>query len=126
MMNRTRIAPPPKRIAPVPEAAEKPRAKKKRRRRKKRASFFSSEARFATNAIKAIAVTTAIFIAAQYVSFLITGQEQAVLIEWYFNAVVIECGAMMAKRIVEVIGEKIVKKLGLRPQSEEIDESEEG
>ena len=47
---------------------------------------------------------------AQYVSFLITRQEQTVLIEWYFRAVVIECGAMMMKRLAEVIVGRIKKK----------------
>ncbi len=49
-------------------------------------------------------------IAAEYISFLITQTEQTVLIEWYFRAVVIECGAMMAKRISEVIVGRIKKK----------------
>ena len=50
------------------------------------------------------------FIVAQYVSFLVTRQEQTVLIEWYFRAVVIECGAMMMKRLAEVIVGRIKKK----------------
>lgn len=50
------------------------------------------------------------FIVAQYVSFLITRQEQTVLIEWYFRAVVIECGVMMMKRLAEVIVGRIKKK----------------
>lgn len=66
--------------------------------------------RFATKAVIVIAITTAAFIVAQYVSFLITRQEQTVLIEWYFRAVVIECGAMMMKRLAEVIVGRIKKK----------------
>ena len=61
--------------------------------------FFKADERFATKAVIVIAITTAAFIVAQYVSFLITRQEQTVLIEWYFRAVVIECGAMMMKRL---------------------------
>ena len=57
-----------------------------------------------------IAITTAAFIVAQYISFLITQVEQTVLIEWYFRAVVIECGAMMMKRIAEVVVGRIKKK----------------
>lgn len=72
--------------------------------------FFKADERFATKAVIVIAVTTAVFIVAQYVSFLITQQEQTVLIEWYFRAVVIECGAMMLKRIAEVIVGRIKKK----------------
>lgn len=72
--------------------------------------FFKADERFATKAVVVIAVTTAAFIVAQYVSFLITQQEQTVLIEWYFRAVVIECGAMMLKRIAEVIVGRIKKK----------------
>ena len=45
-----------------------------------------------------------------HVSFLITQVEQTVLIEWYFRAVVIECGAMMMKRIAEVVVGRIKKK----------------
>ena len=57
--------------------------------------FFKADERFATKAVIVIAITTAAFIVAQYASFLITRQEQTVLIEWYFRAVVIECGVMM-------------------------------
>lgn len=71
--------------------------------------FFKADERFATKAVIVIAITTAAFIVAQYVSFLITRQEQTVLIEWYFRAVVIECGAMM-KRLAEVIIGRIKKK----------------
>lgn len=69
-----------------------------------------ADERFATKAVIVIAITTAAFIVAQYVSFLITRQEQTVLIEWYFRAVVIECGAMMMKRLAEVIVGRIKKK----------------
>lgn len=72
--------------------------------------FFKADERFATKAVIVIAITTAAFIVAQYVSFLITRQEQTVLIEWYFRAVVIECGAMMMKRLTEVIVGRIKKK----------------
>ena len=68
--------------------------------------FFKADERF----VIVIAITTAAFIVAQYVSFLITRQEQTVLIEWYFRAVVIECGAMMMKRLAEVIVGRIKKK----------------
>jgi hypothetical protein len=46
----------------------------------------------------------------QYVSFLITQIEQTALIEYYFTAVVIECGAMMLKRVVEVAVARIKRK----------------
>ena len=69
--------------------------------------FFKADERFATKAVIVIAITTAAFIVAQYVSFLITRQ---VLIEWYFRAVVIECGVMMMKRLAEVIVGRIKKK----------------
>lgn len=72
--------------------------------------FFKADERFATKAVIVIAITTAAFIVAQYVSFLITRQEQTVLIEWYFRAVVIECSAMMMKRLAEVIVGRIKKK----------------
>ena len=61
--------------------------------------FFKADERFATKAVIVIAITTAAFIVAQYV-----------LIEWYFRAVVIECGAMMMKRLAEVIVGRIKKK----------------
>ena len=71
---------------------------------------FLVDERFATRFIVAIGITTLIFIAAQYVSFLVTRTEQTVLIEWYFRAVVIECGVMMMKRLAEVIVGRIKKK----------------
>ncbi len=83
---------------------------KRGKRVKKRASFFSADARFATKAIIVIAITTAVFIVAQYVSFLITGMEQTSLIDNYFNAVVFECGALMVKRVSEVIVGRAKKK----------------
>ena len=76
----------------------------KRLRRGKRQKKFLADERFATKVIVAIGITTAIFIAAQYVSFLITGIEQTTLITYYFTAVVIECGALMLKRVSEIIG----------------------
>lgn len=78
-------------------------------RRAKRKTFLVDE-RFATKAVVIIGVTTAIFIIMQYISFLITQQEQTALIEYYFTAVVIECGAMMLKRVAEVIVARIKKK----------------
>ena len=74
------------------------------------APLLQADERFATKAVIVIAITTAAFIVAQYVSFLVTRQEQTVLIEWYFRAVVIECGAMMMKRLAEVIVGRIKKK----------------
>lgn len=73
---------------------------------------------FATRALLVIAITTAIFTAAQYVSFLITRQEQTVLIQYYFTVVGIECGGMLLKRIMEVITARIRKKEKLNPPPE--------
>lgn len=86
----------------------------------KRFSVFKDGERFATKALAAIAVTTVIFIAAQYVSFLITRVEQTALIEYYFNAVVIECGALMLKRVTEVIVGKVKKKENIKTESEDM------
>jgi len=66
-----------------------------------------------------IGITTALFIIAQYISFLITGMEQTTLIEQYFGAVVIECGALMLKRVAEVITARIKKKEQLNTEDEE-------
>lgn len=85
-----------------------------------RFSVFKDGERFATKALFAIAITTVIFIAAQYVSFLITGTEQTVMIEWYFRAVVIECGALMLKRVTEVIVGKVKKKENIETESEDM------
>lgn len=71
---------------------------------------FLADERFATKAVVIIGITTAIFIIMQYISFLITGTEQTTLIEYYFKAVVIECGAMMLKRVVEVAVARVKKK----------------
>ena len=89
---------------------------RKKRRRKKTAKLNE---RFATRVVVVIGITTAIFIAAQYVSFLITGTEQTTLIEKYFDAVVIESGALMLKRIAEVITARVKKKEGLNTTENE-------
>lgn len=96
---------------------------KLRSKRGKRGKKFLADERFATKVIVAIGITTAIFIAAQYVSFIITGMEQTTLITYYFTAVVIECGAMMLKRISEVIVARIKKKENIETKTE-TDESE--
>ena len=88
----------------------------------KKKAFLANE-RFATKAVVIIGITTAIFIIMQYVSFLITQQEQTTLIEYYFNAVVIECGAMMLKRVVEVAVARVKKKEKLN--TTEIESEEE-
>ena len=95
----------------------------KRSRRGKRQKKFLADERFATKVIVAIGITTAIFIAAQYVSFLITGIEQTTLITYYFSAVVIECGALMLKRVSEIIVARVKKKEEIEPETE-TDESE--
>ena len=96
---------------------------KRSSKRGKRQKKFLADERFATKVIVAIGITTVIFIAAQYVSFLITGIEQTTLITYYFTAVVIECGAMMLKRISEVIVARIKKKENIETKTE-TDESE--
>ena len=90
-------------------------------RRGKRQKKFLANERFATKTIVAIGVTT--FITAQYVSFLITEIEQTTLIQYYFSAVVIECGALMLKRVSEVIVARIKKKEQIEPEKD-TDESE--
>ena len=90
-------------------------------RRGKRQKKFLANERFATKTIVAIGVTTVIFITAQYVSFLITEIEQTTLIQYYFSAVVIECGALMLKRVSEVIVAR--KKEQIEPETD-TDESE--
>lgn len=92
-------------------------------RRGKRQKKFLANERFATKTIVAIGVTTVIFITAQYVSFLITEIEQTTLIQYYFSAVVIECGALMLKRVSEVIVARIKKKEQIEPETD-TDESE--
>lgn len=92
--------------------------KSKKGRRVKKAL----DERFATKVLLVIAITTGLFIVAQYVSFLITQVEQTTLIECYFTAVVVECGALMLKRVTEVIVARVKKKENLNTN---IDESEE-
>lgn len=75
--------------------------------------------RFATKVILAIGITTAIFIVAQYVSFLVTQVEQTALIEYYFTAIVVECGALMLKRVTEVIVARIKKKEDIKTNESE-------
>lgn len=52
-------------------------AKRKYKGKRTKKRGFLADERFATRFIVAIGITTLIFIAAQYVSFLITGMEQA-------------------------------------------------
>ena len=86
----------------------------KRSRRGKRQKKFLADERFATKVIVAIGITTAI---------LITGIEQTTLITYYFSAVVIECGALMLKRVSEIIVARVKKKEEIEPETE-TDESE--
>lgn len=59
--------------------------------------------RFATTALTYCVVHLGIFTIMQYVSFLITGQEQTALIEQTFLVFGIEAGGLLVKRIVEKI-----------------------
>ena len=70
--------------------------------------------RTATKVLKYIAITTVVFLIAEYASFLITRQEQEVLIKCYFTAVVGELGFMIAKRLMEIRTARIEKKEGLK------------
>lgn len=83
---------------------------------------WAVDTRFAVKVLVVIGITTAIFIVMNYVSFVITGMEQTTLIEKYFDAVVIECGALMLKRISEVIVARVRKKEKLDITDEESEE----
>lgn len=76
----------------------------------KRQKRHKWDERFATRALTVIAITTGVFLAAQYISFLITRMEQTVLIQYYFTVVGLECGGMLLKRIMEVVVARIKKK----------------
>lgn len=76
----------------------------------KRQKRHKWDERFATRALTVIAITTGVFLAAQYISFLITRMEQTVLIQYYFTVVGLECGGMLLKRILEVVVARIKKK----------------
>lgn len=76
----------------------------------KRQKRHKWDERFATRALTVIAITTGIFLAAQYISFLITRMEQTVLIQYYFTVVGLECGGMLLKRILEVVVARLRKK----------------
>lgn len=88
----------------------------------KRQKRHEWDVRFATRALTVIAITTGVFLAAQYISFLITRMEQTVLIQYYFTVVGLECGGMLLKRILEVVVARIKKKEQLDiPDSGNID-----
>lgn len=76
----------------------------------KRQKRHKWDERFATRALTVIAITTGVFLAAQYISFLITRMEQTILIQYYFTVVGLECGGMLLKRIMEVVVARIKKK----------------
>lgn len=75
--------------------------------------------RFARLVLVVIGISTALFVAAQYVSFLITQEEQEILIEWYFKVVGLECGALMLKRVAEIVVARVKKKEGLTIERDE-------
>lgn len=81
---------------------------RRRKPRTKKKPIFNE--RFANKVITIIGITTLIFIIMQYMSFLKTGVEQTMLIDKYFTAVVIECGALMLKRTTEVVVSRVKKK----------------
>lgn len=88
---------------------------------RKKSKLFAEH--FATTVLVCIGISTALFVAAQFVSFLITRQEQEILIEWYFKVVGLECGALMLKRVTEVITARRAKKEGIKvPSDETLDE----
>lgn len=87
------------------------------RRREKKEN--QADERFATKAVIAIAGFTVIFVAVNVTVYIITGSEMTALIEWYFRGVVIECGAMMLKRIAEVFVGRIEKKEEIKVKKEE-------
>ncbi len=76
---------------------------------------------FAVKVLKIVAITTVVFTVAQYVSFLITKEEQATLIQWFYTVVGIEVGALMLKRVAEVIVARVKKKEKLKINNNEGD-----
>jgi L-lactate permease len=60
-----------------------------------------TQKQFAKRCLCFIAVLTIIFTIAQYVSFIITGTEQAVLIERWFTVIGLELGLLMLKKVFE-------------------------
>lgn len=73
------------------------------RKARKDAQKKPAAVRTATRVLIVIGISTAVFVILNYISFLLTGVEQVVMIQWYFRGIVIELGAMMGKRITEVI-----------------------
>jgi hypothetical protein len=73
------------------------------------------KARFADKVLLILAVTTAIFVAANYISFWRSNIEQSTLITAWFGCVGIELAALISKRIAEQI----------KPKAEPSDDDEE-
>jgi hypothetical protein len=65
---------------------------------------------FTATCLKMIFATTVLFIISQWISFIITREEQAVMVEWYWKVVGLECGAMMLKAIIKIIVARVEKK----------------
>jgi uncharacterized membrane protein len=61
------------------------------------------KARFADKVLLVLAITTAIFVIAQFVSFWHSGMEQSSLIMAWFGCVGVELAALISKRVVEKI-----------------------
>ena len=76
--------------------------------------------RFARVALKYLSIYLVIFSMAQFVSFMITGEEQVTLTEWTFRVAGIEAGGLLLKRIVEGAG-KVIEKIKTKNR-QEIDE----
>ena len=70
----------------------------------------STAEHFTMACLKMIFITTIAFIVLQWISFVITRTEQAVMVEWYWKVVGFECGAMMLKAIVKIIVARVEKK----------------
>ena len=77
--------------------------KKKLKSKAKKAKRRVTGQRYAEKALAFVAIFLVMFTMAQYVSFLITGVEQEILIERVFTVVGVEIGGLLVKRILEKI-----------------------
>ena len=73
-----------------------------------------SSQHFTIKCLIIIFTTVVVFILMQWVSFLVTRQEQAVMVEWFWKVVGFECGAMMLRAIVKIIVARAEKKEKLK------------
>lgn len=84
---------------------------------------FLSIEKFAKKTLIIVLILTIIFTIIMIGCFIITGQEQSTLITSFYTAVVVEIGVLMAKTIIDAIGDRITYRKSLKENHTNNDEN---